>query len=237
MSNTLSDTLNELMRSATTVNPALNKLLDDYQTEHAVTAVVGSMFLVAVVAGSVVFSKRFARSPRTDGRRWTFEKKTYGSFGVLSVLVGLLLAVMVVANVSSARSPRQGFSGAIAMVGTADVGTDKAALDEAFTVWLQSASAETPALVQRKVDDRLAWQQPKAVVCSVLLAVFVALSILVWRSLLRRSREVRGAGRFPGAALRVTGVVSVVASLLVMLMVIGNTAASFAPLNLTMFFG
>ena len=35
-------------------------------------------------------------------------------------------------------------------------------------------------------DERLAWQRPKAIICSVLLVALVLLSAVVWRGLIRR---------------------------------------------------
>lgn len=92
-----------------------------------------------------------------------------------------------------------------------------------------------PSLIQSEIDDRLAWQRPKAVICSVLLIVFVGLSVRLWRTAIDKSRAGETTRTLRERALLATGCSTVVASLLLMLMVIGNTQASFAPMGLTLF--
>jgi cytochrome bd-type quinol oxidase subunit 2 len=234
---TLQETLRKLMRSETESNPALNVLVADYTKYHVVLVVVGGLFLLGLILLSVFFWTRFRRAPRTDVRKWTFERKTYFYFGVLSVLVAMFLTLVVAANVSTVMNPRQGFSGSISMLRTASPGTHMDDLYRAVDTWLQSGSADTPSAVQDKIDERLAWQRPKAVICSVLLVVFVIVSALMWRALIRKSRDREAKGRFRKVSLHLLGVVMVLASLLLMLMVMGNTQGSVAPISLTLFFG
>jgi cytochrome bd-type quinol oxidase subunit 2 len=232
----LAATLHDLMRSGSATNPALNKLLDDYTKYHVVVAVVGGLFVIGFVVLSLVLWRQFRRAHKAEGRRWSVERKSYFSFSMLSVVVGLLLAVVVAANVSTARSPRPGFVGTFAMIPNARAGTQTEELHRAFTVWLQSGSTAVPAVVQHKIDSRLAWQRPKAIISSFLLIFLVALSAFIWRTLISRSRSAPTRKR-QGAALRVAGVASVGSCLLLTLMVLGNTAASVAPLAMTLVFG
>jgi hypothetical protein len=234
---TLQETLRKLMRSGTESNPALNVLLADYTKYHVVLVVVGGLFLLGLILLSVFFWTRFRSAPRTDVRRWTFEKKTYFSFGILSVVVAMFLALVVAANVSTVMNPRQGFSGSISMLRTGPPGTPTDDLHQAVDAWLQSGSADTPSVVQDQIDERLAWQRPKAIICSVLLVVFVILSALIWRALIRTSRDGAAKGRLKKVSLLLLGVVTVLACLLLMLMVMGNTQGSIAPISLTLFFG
>jgi hypothetical protein len=81
---TLQETLRKLLESGTESNPALNALIGDYTTYHVVLVVVGGLFLLGLIVLATFFWTRFRRAPRTDTRRWTFEKKTYFAFGVLS---------------------------------------------------------------------------------------------------------------------------------------------------------
>lgn len=237
MDTTLQEQLRELLRSGVDSNPALNALLDDYTRYHVVLLVVGGLFLLALSLLVVLFWRRFRRAPRTATRTWTFEKRTYFAFGILAVLVAMFLALVVAANVSTVLSPRQGFAGSIGMLGTPSPGTPSDELYRSVDAWLQSGSAETPSVVQERIDERLAWQRPKAVIVSVLLIGFALLCALIWRALIRGSRtpEARwGPGR---AALLLGGIASVLACLLLMLMVMGNTQGSIAPISLTLFFG
>ena len=102
---------------------------------------------------------------------------------------------------------------------------------------MQSGAASTPSPIEDRIDDRLAWQQPKAIITGVLLVLIAMSSARAWRTLVRVSRV---AAR-PWAArdrVRLAGAIgSVPVCLVLMLMVIGNTQASVAPLTVTMLFG
>ena len=237
MDASLQELLRTLLQSGSESNPALNALISDYSTYHLVLVMVGGLFLVALIILSVFLWRRFSRAPRTDTRRWTFEKRVYFVFGLLSVLVGLAMTVIVAANVSTAVHPREGFAGSISMLGRPQPGTPSADVQGSVYAWLESGSPDTPADLQAQIDERLSWQRPKAIVCGVLLVVFVFLSFLIWRALIRRSRDRTARWGFPGVGLFVLGVITVLASLLLMLMVMGNTQGSLAPISLTLFLG
>lgn len=234
---TLPGSLRQLLRSGTDTNPALNTLLDDYKTYHLALLVVGGLFLAALLVLAIIFWTRFKRA-RVDGtRKWSFERKTYFSFGILSVLVCLFLGVVVAANLSTVLNPRQGFAASVNMLSpNPSAGSPAAELYGSVNTWLQSGSTEVPPVLQQRIDDRLSWQRPKAVICSALLVIFVVASGLIWRALIRRSRD--GTGRWgpKRAALFIAGVLTVGSCLMLMLMVMGNVQASFAPISLTLFF-
>jgi hypothetical protein len=152
------------------------------------------------------------------------------------LFVGLFLALVVTANVSTVLNPRQGFTGSISMLKNPQPGTPTDDVYRSVSTWLQSGSAQTPPILQKSVDDRLAWQRPKAIVSTVLLVGFVVISALVWRALIRKSREPDARWTSAGIALLLLGAVSVFVCLLLMLMVMGNTQGSLAPISLTLFF-
>jgi hypothetical protein len=120
------------------------------------------------------------------------------------------------------------------MIGRTQAGTPKAESHQSFNRWLQSGSTQIPPLVQSKISDRLAWQHPKAIICSVLLAIFVMVSMGIWGKLIRQSKVL---GTKPKLKLLFSGVVAVAVCFLLMLMVIGNTQATFAPMSLTLIYG
>jgi len=233
----LRETLDELLRSGTTSNPALNSLLDDYTTYHLVLVGVGSLFLLGFVLLSIRSWTGFRRAPRARDRRWTFEQRAYLSFAALGGVLGALMTVLIAANLSSVLDPRRGFAGSLGMVGTPRPGTATAGLHQAFTTWLQSDSSATPQLVQRAIDDRLAWQRPKAVICIVLLVVSVWLCVRIWRSLIVTSRVGENGRNLTTVGRRLGRWSLVTVCFLLMLMVLGNTQASIAPLGLTLFAG
>jgi hypothetical protein len=236
VSDTLHDTLAELLRSGSTSNPALNRLLDDYTNYHLALVVVGGLFLVGCIGLSAFSWKRFRNTQSAD-RKWTFEKRTFLSFATLGAFVSFLIGVVVAANLSNVLDPRSGFAGSLDQIRAAPPGTRTESLHQAFTIWLQSGSADTPTIVQRAIDDRLAWQQPKAIICTALFAALVWLSVHTWRTLIARSRTSTPSRAPRSKRLRATRWALVTGCLLLMLMVIGNTQASIAPLGLTLFNG
>jgi hypothetical protein len=156
-------------------------------------------------------------------RRRTFERRSYFSFGAASLTLGLLMAVVFWANVTSVVNPRQTLSG-----------TNFSRVGE---MWLKAGSAQISPLLQHAIDERLAWQRPKAVICSVLLVAFVTLTVFLWRTLIRRSTTGEPFRKLSRRLMLCAGVLSAVSCLLLMMMVIGNTEGAFAPLFLTVLYG
>jgi hypothetical protein len=236
-SDSLQTTLNNLLKSGTRSNPVLNILLSDYTKYHVVALIVAGLFTLILVTLNVLFCTRYKRAPKADTRKWTFEKKTYFSLGLLTTIVGLFMVLIVVANASTVLNPGPGFSGVVDMLGTSQAGTQKTELYQSFNRWLQSGSTPVPSLIQSKINERLSWQQPKAIICSVLLAIFVAVNIRIWSTLIRQSKVRERKQKLKEKALLFSGVGAVAVCLLLMLMVIGNTSGAFAPISLTLIFG
>jgi hypothetical protein len=122
------------------------------------------------------------------------------------------------------------------MLGTPRNGTDARQLHQGFDDWLRSGRPVPPPTVQQVVKRRLAWQRPKAVICTVLLLLVAALGAWAWRSTLAASCASRR-WRSGDTARLVGALLSLPTGLAVMLMVMGNTQASFAPLAMTLFYG
>ncbi len=230
--------LTTLLESDGSSNAAFTALLGDYTRYHVALSVVGGIFLSLLLALSFVCWRGFRRAPRPAGAgRWTFERTTYLAFALVSALVSLFLSVIVAANVSTSLNPRQGFAGSLSMLGTTQGGSATRGRYDAFEAWIESGSSGVPSQVQDLVQQRLAWQQPKAAISAALLVIVALACAGIWRSLIRRSR--RGAGQWTlGATARVlTGIATASMCLVLMLMVMGNTQASLAPISMTMFFG
>lgn len=236
MSDTLQQELQQLLRTDA-ANAALTQLLDDYRRYHLVLVIVGSLFLIAALVLSVYSWRRFAKAPRSSRWRWTFERWTYFGFGVLGLIVAAFLALVVAANISNVVNPRAGFTGALGLLGSPSPGSNFGQVQQAYSQWLQSGAGSVPPAVQAAVDDRLSWQQPKAIYCTMLLIVFVGLALLVWSRLIRLSRVHEPRRLLLKAVLLLAGIFTVVGSLLLMLMVMGNVQTAFAPLAMTMFYG
>jgi hypothetical protein len=215
---------------------AYNRLLDDYVRYHVALLVVGGFFTLLVGLLCLFAWTRFRRS-RSDSKGWTFERRTYFAFGVVSLVVGLGMLLIFAANLTSVLNPQQGLAGAIGTLGTPQAGTHLDKLSQTFNAWLQSGSPHLPALIHAKIDQRLAWQRPKAIICSVLLILFVAVSVGIWRWLLGQSRTTEARSMARRRAMVCVGALTGIACLLLMVMVVANTQASFAPLTLTLLYG
>lgn len=201
-------------------NAALDTILADYQRYHAVLVVVASIFLAAVVLLLIVCWRSLRSARRDPSGRTRRQTWTYASFIVACVLVGLFLAVVIAANISTVVDPQRGFAG-----------VDQSG--EALTTWLASGSAAIPADVQELIDARLAWQRPKAIIVTLLLVATVVGSTAIWRRWIAHAYRSRAAN----AALLLSGVATAVLAVLLMLMVMGNVQASMAPVALTLVFG
>jgi hypothetical protein len=127
------------------------------------------------------------------------------------------------ANVTSVVNPRQTLSGTT--------------FSRIGQTWLRSGRAQISPLLQHAIDERLAWQRPKAIICSILLVAFVTLTMFLWRTLIRQSKTGEPFRTFSRRLMLSAGVLSAASCLLLMLMVIGNTEGAFAPLSLTVLYG
>jgi hypothetical protein len=237
MNDTLQTTLNDLIQSGTGTNPAMNTLINDYTTYHVVFVIAGVLLVVLFVLLSIFFWSKWKRSPKTDKSKWAVEKKVYFSFGVLSIVVGLTMALITVANVTNALNPLHGFSLLPASIETPTVGTQKDQLYRAFNTWLQSGSAEMPPIIQSKIHERTAFHTTKAIICALLLVLFVVLSRFIWSQLFQRMSVIRSKWRLKEIALLISGSVVVALCLLMMIIVVANTQAAFGPITLTLLYG
>jgi hypothetical protein len=199
-------------------SPAYDLLLTADRNFHVAFLVVGGLFTLLLLLFSVFSWVQFKRA-----RRRTFQRRSYFSFGAASLALGLLMAVVTWGNVTSVVNPRQTLSGTT--------------LSQVGETWLQAGRAQISPLLQHAIDERLAWQRPKAVICSILLAAFVTLTVFLWRTLIRQSTTGEPFRKLSRRLMLGAGVLSAVSCLLLMLMVIGNTEGAFAPLFLTVLYG
>jgi hypothetical protein len=215
----------------------MNALLDDYTIYHVVRIVAGGVLVVTFILLSIFFWTQWKRVPKTDERKWTFEKQTYFSFGALSIVVGLLLAFIVAANATNVLDPRHGFSLLVDSLGTPKAGTQMDTIYQAFNTWVQSGSATIPPVVQTKIHERIALHTTSAIVYGILLVVFVVLDAPIWRTLIKRSRVREAKWGLQERALLASGVAAVALSLLLMVMVVVNVQGAIAPITLTLLEG
>ena len=198
--NDLPTTLDRLLDSHTHSNPALNALVHDCAKFHAVLAVLGGLATAGFVLVGV-FSWRRSRA-----------------FAVSTAVLGLLMAVITYANASNALNPRHDLATAIPVLRSTRPGTEAAGVQQATNAWLRSGGAAKPRLLQDKIDARLSWQRPKAIITSVLFVAFVGLCIRIRRR-------------------RIVSKVTMLCTLVLLVMAMANTQASFAPVFVTVLYG
>jgi uncharacterized protein YacL len=237
LNDNLQVTLTQMIQSGSWTNPAMNTLINDYTKYHVVFVIAGSFFVIIFVLLSIFFWTQWRRAPKTDKHKWTFEKKTYFSFGILSIIVGLLIALIVAANASNILDPRHGFSLLVDTLWTPKAGTQMDQLYQAFNTWIQSGSTNIPPLVQRKIDERHAFHTTKAIVSGILLVIFVVLSMYIWSMLIKRSRVREVKWGLKENALLVFGAATVAFSLLLMVIVVANMQGALAPITLMLLYG
>ena len=237
MNGVLQATLNKLIQSRSRANPAMNALINDYIRFHVVRVVDGGLLVVIFVLLSGFFWLRWKRLPRSDERKWTFERKTYFAFGILSTVVGLLIALVVVVNVATVLDPWRGFSWLVDSLGTPKTGTQMDKLYQAFNTWLQSGSPSIPPLIQQRIQERIAFHTTRAIVCGILLVAFAVLSKSIWSTLIKRSRAREPKWTLKEGSLLVCGVASVTLSLLLMVIVDVNLRWAFAQITVTLLYG
>jgi hypothetical protein len=228
----LQTTLNHLVQSRPDSNPAFDALMHDYAEYHAVLVVFGGLVTFGLVLLSLFSWRRLRRA-----RRSTFERSTFRAFAVSSAAVGLCLALIVLANLGDALDPRHGLSTAIPALGAPLPGTERRQVQQATNAWLRSGKTEVPPLLQDKIDERLSWQRPKAIVSSLLLIAFVVICARIWSRLIARARE-RGRRRsLKDRAAIAAGCITVACTLVLMVVAVANTQAAFAPMTLTVLYG
>ncbi len=237
MNDNLQTELKNLIESGSSSNPAVNTLINDYTQYHAVLVVAGGLLVLIFVLLSIYFWTQWKRIPNTAERKWTFEKKTYFAFGALSVIVGLLFALIVAMNASNVFDPWHGFSLLVDELGIPEVGTQMDTRYQEFNSWVQSGSVNVPSIIQSNINERIEFHTTRALVAGVLLGVFVALSMSIWRTLIKRSRVLEAKWRLKESALLVGGFATVSLSLLMIVIVFANSQGAFAPITLTMLYG
>lgn len=229
----LRPTLQSLLQADALRNPAFDRLLLDYSNYHRVFMLLGTPIAILMGIAAFLAWRNVARMGARGMRRTAWRMTAF--LGVVSTVTGLFLGLVLVANASNVLSPRSGFSALAATLPPAPPGSELARLHHGFDLWLSSGSAAPPAPVTRHVQERLAWQRPKALLCGLLLAVLTALTVKFWSRAVKPQGGAGGA--FPDAKTNLLLILSVPGLHLLALMFIANTQAALAPITITMLFG
>ncbi|MBN8638050.1 MAG: hypothetical protein J0M07_22225 [Anaerolineae bacterium] len=237
MSDNLQTTLNNLIHSGVWSNPAMSTLINDYTQYHLVLVAAGGLLVIMFLLLSIFWGVRLKRAPKADTRKWTFEEKVYFSFGALSLMVGALFALIVLANATNVVDPHHGFTLLVDSLGTPNAGTQKYQLYQAFNTWIQSGIPNVPAVAQNRFLERISFHSTKALVSGVLMVVFIVVSIRIWNLLIKQSKANEAKWRLKENALLISGVATISFSLLLLVIVLANMQAAVAPIALTLLYG
>ncbi|KWX87749.1 hypothetical protein AMQ83_11170 [Paenibacillus riograndensis] len=234
MNDELQRTLSEIIESGSQSNPAVNALISDYAKFHAVLAMVGGCLVLIFAWLSIIFWTQFKRSPKASSLKWGFERKACFVFGFLSSSVALFMVLIVVANLTNTLNPLHGFSLLDFSFKISSGEPYKDELRYAFTEWIQSGNEHIPSIIQERFNKRIEFHTTKAIVSGILLILFAGLSVYIWNALVSWARSKDSKWRFKEKACFVFGSATVVLALLMMVIVMANTQAAFAPKTLSM---
>lgn len=228
--------LEEVILSVQNDNFVVNQLINDYVLYHLVFVIIAILFLVLLVFAGIFFIKTFKALPKVAGNGF-LERRIYFCLAAGTIMATVCLLLVTAGNVTNLVNPQRGFSGAVKMLRSAETATQKK-LQQEFITWIDSESLDTPVFIQEKINQRLEWQKPKAIISSILLFTVVLLNIYIWRKLtlklgdtgVIKDKKVK-------LILLIVGLTAIFTCLVLMLLVIANTQAVFAPLLLTLLFG
>ena len=233
MNSSLYELLTKLLSTEESKNPAFNYLLIDYAKYHYVMVILGGLSCIALAILSISQFNRL----RISGWFISHLKTTRGKASLyLSSLSGVLaisLGLILIGNLGNALNPRAGFKNSLDMLGNPSPGTKTAYLQQTYVEWIQSEKSTLPDYVSQVINERISWQLPKALICLLLLAIFIYLSILAWNPLLKETFQ---SGKPRMRRLFATGVFLSFVCVLLLIMVIANIQGAIAPVSLSLFF-
>lgn len=233
MNNQLEELLRSLIQSGNTDNPALNFLINDYRKYHLVMVTLGSLSLIVLGVFSIHQFKLLKSGNGFKDNLQTIHGKMTLYFASLSSLLLFALGLIVVGNAINAGKPRTGFKESLSILSTNSIGTHQILIQGEFIKWINSGKEQVPNYISRAISERLAWQQPKAIISLILLLFTLYLLKVIFKSFVQKLS--------PTSKLKVSLKICAVAMLpltavLFLVMFIGNSQGSLAPMALTLFF-
>lgn len=193
-------------------------------------AIVGGLILIIFVILTIIFWSKFKSVPKVSRFRWSFDKKVYFSFGLVLTLFSLFFALVVAANISTALKPLPGFTSLASNTSTSSASKTGKALNN----WVRSGDSTMPTVLKQKVEDRIQWQRPKAIICGMLLVVFVLVSVRLWRYVLKARTLTDTKWSIKEILAFIGGSLSVAISLLLVVMFAANTQGAIAPIAISL---
>lgn len=221
--------LKEIINSGVPPNPAMSRIIFDYSNYHAVMVMMSGFLLLIFSFLSFKFWTKF-KSPSCT--RWTFEKKSYLYFLLISITMALFMVLLVVANTSNTLDPQNGLS--LTYEQSSPNETDD--LHLMFNNWIESSNSSIPQPINSEIENRVNFHTNKALKSFALLIVFMVLSLKTWKKILNRSKTINASLRIINWNLSdkinfAIGNTSIALSLLLLIMVVANIQGAFAPLT------
>lgn len=211
--------------------PALQRVVDYWFRFHLVKGGIAALLLVVLGVLTVLLWRTFLQA---DGLG-TGSRAALASAGTAAPMLALFALVVAMANVQGALAP---FSSLMPMLteGTPDADlTSTLAQARQQLTGSHRTSGHTPLALDAMVGDFARYHAALAVVCAVVVAALLGLSVMCWRSYARVRSADRRARRVWGGF----GVFSALSSLMVAVVLVANagTATDPAPALLAFFNG
>jgi hypothetical protein len=228
----LQQSLKEIMEFGVPPNPAMSRIIFDYSNYHAIMVMMSGFLLLMF---SFLSFKCWTKFKTTSSIRWTFEKKSYFYFLIISVIMALFMLLLVVANTSNTLDPQTGLSLTYEQT-SPDVSAYSDELNLTFNNWIESSDSSIPPTIYSEIENRVNFHTNKALKSFALLIVFMVLSLKIWKKVLNRSKTINSSLRIINWNLCdkinfAIGNASIALSLLLLIMVIANIQGAFAPLT------
>lgn len=221
--------LKEIINSGVPPNPAMSRIIFDYSNYHAVMVMMSGFLLLIFSFLSFKFWTKF-KSPSCT--RWTFEKKSYLYFLLISITMALFMVLLVAANTSNTLDPQNGLS----LTYEQSSPNEADDLHLMFNNWIESSNSSIPQPINSEIENRVNFHTNKALKSFALLIVFMVLSLKTWKKILNRSKTINASLRIINWNLSdkinfAIGNTSIALSLLLLIMVVANIQGAFAPLT------
>lgn len=208
-------------------NPALQYLLYDYSKYHWVLVILGTFSLAVLF---IIVRKYW--------KLFRIFRKSVGGFASLfiasfSSLIFFVMSLILFGNFLNAITPERGFSEAISSLSSNTTSAKSAKLFSIYSSWIESGDSKLPPYIENIVHERLSWQLPKAIICTILLALTLIATKKLWNYVISTGST---HPKSKQAALLVSGASLSFISTLLWIMAIANIQASVAPVTLSLLF-
>jgi hypothetical protein len=208
-------------------NPALDYLLADYSKYHWVMAILGTISLAALY----LIVRKYWKLCRIHGKSISGLASLF--IATFSSFLFSLMSFIVFGNFLNAIKPERGFTEAINSWQSNATSSSSIKLFRSYSSWVESGDSKIPQDIENIVHERLSWQLPKAITCSVLFALTLIATYRLWSYLISTSSIHSNTKQI---ALFILGVSLSFISALFWIMAIANTQASIAPFTLSLLF-